>query len=250
MKLGFGTVLVAALAVACSSGPNGAVGPSGPPGPSGPSGPTGPSGPQGFKGDRGEQGVDGLSVVSASIAGGDVNCPTGGSQFVSATGTTYACNGAPGTSGPRLLTKASDGSVIGLAYPSYNPSYGDSTITVFLTPSPVFALFSANGRVSWRATVYFSEPGCKGTAALAADGDIRSLHYAYEGYFSSRIFSPATSNSAYFSFQSAYTTGVWPDPPAGTDQCVGYMGALRAYVATEITPANYPFATPITYAFQ
>ena len=44
-------------------------------------------------------GVDGVGVVSTALAPGDVNCEDGGSKFVSATATTYACNGADGEDG-------------------------------------------------------------------------------------------------------------------------------------------------------
>jgi Collagen triple helix repeat (20 copies) len=77
----------------------------GPQGPTGPAGPAGPAGPQGPKGDTGATGPagadghDGQSVTSQALAAGDQNCPAGGSSFASASGTTYACNGAPGASG-------------------------------------------------------------------------------------------------------------------------------------------------------
>jgi hypothetical protein len=54
----------------------------------GPQGPTGPAG------------ADGVSVTSTQLAPGDPNCASGGASFLSASGTTYACNGAPGVPGP------------------------------------------------------------------------------------------------------------------------------------------------------
>jgi hypothetical protein len=36
-------------------------------------------------------------IVSVALDGGDPNCPYGGSELVTGTGATYACNGAPGT---------------------------------------------------------------------------------------------------------------------------------------------------------
>jgi hypothetical protein len=53
---------------------------------------TGPAGP------AGPAGADGTSVTSTALAAGDTNCPDGGSEFTSANGTTYACNGADGNS--------------------------------------------------------------------------------------------------------------------------------------------------------
>ena len=77
--------VAAMLAVACSSGSKGD------------SGPGGPSGPIGASGPKGDPGVP---VLSASLDVGSTACPSGGSQFVSASGTTYACNGAPGVEEP------------------------------------------------------------------------------------------------------------------------------------------------------
>jgi len=65
----------------------------------GPQGPTGPSGPPGAPGAQGNSGQAGQSVLSAQLAVGSIDCPTGGSQFTSASGTTFACNGAQGPQG-------------------------------------------------------------------------------------------------------------------------------------------------------
>lgn len=74
-------------------------------------GPTGPVGPAG---------KDGVTVTSTSLVQGDSSCANGGSRFDSASGTTYACNGAngkdgaqgpPGPSGSsnyRVITAAGD----------------------------------------------------------------------------------------------------------------------------------------------
>jgi hypothetical protein len=77
----------------------------GTPGPAGPAGPAGPKGDDGSPGETGPQGPagasgqNGISVTSAALAAGDPNCVHGGSSFTSASGTTFACNGADGTSG-------------------------------------------------------------------------------------------------------------------------------------------------------
>jgi hypothetical protein len=47
-------------------------------------------------GPKGDKGDPGQSVTATALPTGDVNCPYGGSSFVGASGTTYACNGAPG----------------------------------------------------------------------------------------------------------------------------------------------------------
>ncbi len=66
------------------------IGAVGPQGPAGADGNQGPPGPPGIPGANGQ---DGISVQSAALAPGDPNCPNGGSRFVAANGTTYACNG-------------------------------------------------------------------------------------------------------------------------------------------------------------
>jgi hypothetical protein len=48
---------------------------------------------------QGLQGPPGVSVTTAVVAAGDVNCPTGGVQLTSVTGVAYVCNGAKGDKG-------------------------------------------------------------------------------------------------------------------------------------------------------
>ena len=75
------------------------TGPQGPQGNPGIQGLTGATGKGGTAGTDGTNGTDGTSVTSSSLSSGDANCPDGGSKFTSASGDTYACNGAPGSSG-------------------------------------------------------------------------------------------------------------------------------------------------------
>ena len=49
--------------------------------------------------EAGPPGQDGVSVTSTALSAGDTNCPTGGSSFTAANGTTYACNGTKGDKG-------------------------------------------------------------------------------------------------------------------------------------------------------
>ena len=62
-------------------------------------GPQGLQGASGATGAAGKDGNDGLSVTSTALAPGDANCANGGSQFTSASGNTYACNGKDGVDG-------------------------------------------------------------------------------------------------------------------------------------------------------
>ncbi len=58
----------------------------------------GRNGTNGTNGTNGSNGSNGTSVTSTALGVGDADCPYGGSRFQSASGTTYACNGAPGDS--------------------------------------------------------------------------------------------------------------------------------------------------------
>jgi hypothetical protein len=73
----------------------------GAPGPAGEPGAAGAPGPAGKDGAPGADGKDGISVTSETLGAGDPNCPEGGSAFTSASGTTYACNGADGAKGEK-----------------------------------------------------------------------------------------------------------------------------------------------------
>jgi hypothetical protein len=81
-------------------GDEGAQGPPGPAGKEGANGQNGQPGQPGKDGADGKDGKDGVSVSSAAEPAG-LNCPNGGSEFTSASGTTYACNGASGAKGDK-----------------------------------------------------------------------------------------------------------------------------------------------------
>jgi Collagen triple helix repeat (20 copies) len=89
-------------------GKQGKPGKTGPQGPAGPAGPTGPAGPAGAKGDAGAAGsngtpgaagTNGVSVTSEEFTGTkEGKCAgQGGSKFVAAGGSTFACNGKEGS---------------------------------------------------------------------------------------------------------------------------------------------------------
>ncbi len=80
-------------------GPQGERGEQGLQGPQGERGLRGLQGPQGETGAQGIQGpagADGQDVTSEALAWGDADCPYGGSAFISVSGRTVSCNGAPG----------------------------------------------------------------------------------------------------------------------------------------------------------
>jgi hypothetical protein len=80
-----------------------------------------------LKGNRGRTGANGVSVTSTALASGNANCATGGSSFASASGTTYACNGAKGDQGP-------PGPTAGATSAGQDPSASPATV---LTSPPV-----------------------------------------------------------------------------------------------------------------
>lgn len=132
--------VAAVLAFGCSSGSKGD------PGPAGPSGP---------KGDVG------TSIVASSLAPGDTNCPAGGSQFVSASGTTYACNGAAGTG--RVVvdaTQAVVGQLLG----------ADFVEAMVLRDGMMWRVNLSTGVVSTAtAVLYFADDACAGPAVYTGD---------------------------------------------------------------------------------
>jgi hypothetical protein len=80
-------------------------GPRGPKGPAGPAGPQGPAGAPGAKGDTGAAGSNGTNGASVTSTESNTTIDAthcvgvGGSKFVSASGSTYACNGKAGKAG-------------------------------------------------------------------------------------------------------------------------------------------------------
>jgi hypothetical protein len=83
-------------ALAGKTGKNGANGAQGP---AGPAGAAGAKGENGAPGTNGTNGKDGVSVTSTVLAAKNANCKEGGSEFTSASGKTYACNGKEGKEG-------------------------------------------------------------------------------------------------------------------------------------------------------
>jgi len=83
-------------------GPKGAAGPTGQAGKNGANGATGPAGAPGAKGENGAAGgpgSNGTGVTSTAFSGEKGSCLEGGTELVSASGTTYLCNGVAGAKG-------------------------------------------------------------------------------------------------------------------------------------------------------
>ena len=91
---GGGKATASAKAKKGPRGPKGATGPAGPQGPAGSQGPAGANGKDGANGSNGSNGV-GVTTEAASAA----ECPTGGTKFASASGTSHVCNGEAASGG-------------------------------------------------------------------------------------------------------------------------------------------------------
>jgi hypothetical protein len=77
----------------------GKAGPAGKNGVNGANGAQGPAGATGPQGPAGSSGAAGTGVTSVALASGNEHCKKGGTEFTSATGKTYACNGEPAKGG-------------------------------------------------------------------------------------------------------------------------------------------------------
>ncbi len=124
------------------AGKDGANGAQGPAGAAGLQGPAGAKGENGAPGANGTNGNDGVSVASSTEPKG-ANCKEGGSKFVAASGTTYACNGE----------KGKEGSFGGSPLPtgkSLTGVYGGSTFSEAAFPNAGFGIA--------RVGVGFAEP--------------------------------------------------------------------------------------------
>jgi hypothetical protein len=92
------------------TGKPGAAGPAGPAGAAGAGTPgaAGPQGPGGAKGENGAPGTNGQSVTATESKTKIGKCAEGGSEFTSASGKTFACNGSPWTAGGTLPSEKSE----------------------------------------------------------------------------------------------------------------------------------------------
>ena len=114
------------------TGKAGKTGPAGTAGLAGPAGPTGPKGANGTNGAPGTNGTNGTSVTSSEENPG-ANCKAGGSKFVAANGTTYACNGengSPWTAGGTLPPGATETGVWSLTGGGNGETYVPLSFTI------------------------------------------------------------------------------------------------------------------------
>ncbi len=165
-----------------ATGPAGPVGPAGPQGQPGPQGPAGANGKDGAPGPSGAAGTNGISVTSTLEPPG-ANCSSGGSKFVAASGTTFACNGQSGFTSTLPAGKTEKGTY------AYNGSASD-TLGVFVPISfniPLAANLDAAHAVFVPGDGVNPEPAnCAGSVANPT---------ATSGYLC--VYDSTTSNSAF-----------------------------------------------------
>jgi hypothetical protein len=142
-------------------GPRGPKGLKGDPGTAGQAGPAGVKGDAGAPGSNGTNGKDGTSVTSTeSSTAIEGHCTgVGGSKFVSASGTTYACNGAKGkdgspwTAGGTLPPGQTETGIWGAANLGPGGNYFPISFALPLAAAPTPVLVKSNEQ---------SKPGCPG----------------------------------------------------------------------------------------
>lgn len=138
----------------------------GPLGRRGATGAPGPVGKTGSAGKTGRTGAAGRSVTSATLGVGNATCPSGGSSFITASGTTFACN-AVATSFASVDaggTLATSRSVIGV-----EPGAGTGTYCVKLASTPSVGVASVRGNAGSSGSAQVLIPAA--SAACSATGD-------------------------------------------------------------------------------
>jgi hypothetical protein len=148
----------------------------GPVGPRGATGASGPIGKTGATGRTGRTGASGRGVTSATLGVGNATCPSGGSSFTGASGTTFACNGvatsfasidAPGT-------LATSRGVTGV-----EPGTGTGVYCVKLPSTPSVGVASVRGDAPTSGSAQVRIPA--ESAACAATGDTNAEVLTFTG---------------------------------------------------------------------
>ncbi len=141
-------------------------GPLGPRGPRGATGTPGAAGKTGATGRTGRTGAAGRSVTSATLGVGNASCPSGGTSFTTASGTTFACNGIA-TSFANVDATASLATSRGVA--GVRPGVGTGVYCLKLTAPPSVGVASVRGDAASSGSAQVLIPAA--SAACAATGD-------------------------------------------------------------------------------
>lgn len=138
----------------------------GPVGPRGATGAQGPTGKTGATGKTGRTGAAGRSVTSATLGVGNASCPSGGSSFTTASGTTFTCNGVA-TSFASVDATATLAASRGVTAVQPGSGTGVYCVKLGTTPSVGVASVRGDSAVSGSARVLIPA----GAAACGATGD-------------------------------------------------------------------------------
>jgi hypothetical protein len=157
------TVLKSLKGANGTNGTNGANGVNGAPGEKGAAG---SAGAEGKEGKAGASGTNGQSVTSAEIKASPKNadCKEGGSEFTSASGKSYACNGEKGVlhAGETLAPEATETGEWGYMGPG-----GHHLFLPISFPIPLPAIIQESNIVVVKEGQEGQEPGCGGGKAEA-----------------------------------------------------------------------------------
>jgi hypothetical protein len=173
-------------------GAQGPKGDTGAKGDTGPAGAPGTNGTDGADGSDGSDGDDGTSVTSTSEPAGP-NCPDGGVRFTSASGDSYACDGAKGDTGSAGTTGQAASSVFGTGALTVTPTTPTTDLPGLTTTMTV----PANSRL------YIATDGGLQTSSTAATG-FSTVDVAVS------VDGALLTNGLYARVICANTTGVMP----------------------------------------
>ncbi len=148
----------------------------GPLGPRGATGAPGPIGKTGATGRTGRTGTAGRSVSSATLGVGNATCPSGGSSFSGASGTTFACNGVA-TSFASVDTPGTLATSRGVT--GVEPGTGTGVYCLKLPSTPSVGVASVRGDAATSGFAQVRIPAA--SAACAATGDTNAEVLTFTG---------------------------------------------------------------------
>ena len=217
----------------------------------------GKDGANGTNGTNGTNGNNGVSVTSTALGAGDPNCPAGGTKFISASGTTFACNGLQGPAGPALASISSLNGTPCTTSAGSSGTVGVSTLTdntislkcVAPTPPPTTSCTHLNG-VGQTYSDCVNPLGTPGVAstynATMADEARRALSCSFFLGCGSVTLSEGAAGCGGSSPDSLF----WTTTVAGGEAVVWqYAGSLAGHVhaAAGSTSLFCPLATDPTW---
>jgi hypothetical protein len=220
------------------TGPQGSAGPKGDTGAQGPKGETGATGPQGT---AGQTGANGTSVTSANEPAG-ANCAYGGSRFLSANATTYACSAPLYSAGDGLALAGASFSIADLGVGSPKLANGAATFDKIargaVQGEAAGGALPAVGNIALRSITreniadHTLRGGFDGSGPNEiADGTLTAADLATEAVTTPKVARGAVTTdkqTANFSVASTSTFDLSLSPGALTDRNSGTVATLTA----------------------